>query len=72
MKPPKDRYTMTPAGLKRWRTHLRLTQQQAADRIGVVLRHYSDFERGVDPIPLRIRLACAAIALGVTDYPGPP
>jgi transcriptional regulator with XRE-family HTH domain len=62
---------MTADDLCRWRAYCQLTQEQAAERLGLTWRMYSNYERGKSPIPLKIRLACAAVALGYVDYSGP-
>ena len=62
---------MTPAALKAWRKHLRLSQQAAADALGRSRAMYQRYETGQDPIPLMMELACAAIALGIRSYDGP-
>lgn len=61
---------------KRWRKSLDLSQNEAADALGLkrrVVQYYEKGKRGGDPvkIPRPVRLACYAIAAGVTDYHGP-
>lgn len=64
---------MTPDQLKLWRVEtMRLTQQQAADTLGVRLNTYQSWERGQSwttgkPITIdrRTELACAALAAGL-------
>ncbi len=61
---------------KRWRKSLDLSQNEAADALGLkrrVVQYYEKGKRDGDPvkIPRSIRLACYAIAVGVTDYHGP-
>jgi DNA-binding XRE family transcriptional regulator len=53
---------MTPSDLIEWRRRLRLTQQQAADRIGCSRRSIQNWEKEGATIPLYIGLACAALA----------
>ena len=62
---------MTGHDLERWRDHLKLTQKEAAERLGITWRMFSNYERGTAKIPLKIRLACGAVALGLRDYHGP-
>lgn len=66
---------MTPKDLRDWRARLHLTQGEAAQRIGIGRTTYVNYERGTRAdgypvaIPRPVALACAAIALGVNDYP---
>lgn len=66
---------MTPADLRAWRERLSLTQGEAAKRLGLGKSTYVNYERGArsDGYPVRIprtvALACAAVALGLSDYP---
>lgn len=41
------------ANLKRRRAHLKLTQEEAADRCGVAVRHYQKLEAGQVNLTLR-------------------
>lgn len=62
---------MTPEDMRKWRRDLGFTQQQAAVAIGVVERAtISRWERGEKFIPLRIALACSAVAAGLPPYGG--
>ena len=61
---------------KRWRKSLDLSQKDAADALGLKRRVVQYYEKGkrdgdVVKIPRSVRLACCAIALGITDYHGP-
>ena len=72
----RDFVVMTPDELKRWRIALGLSQKDAAHALGLkrrVIQYYEKGERdGEDiEIPLTVRLACYAVAQGVTDYHGP-
>jgi DNA-binding XRE family transcriptional regulator len=65
---------MTGKDLIRWRTKTLgedVTQRDAATRLGLSRRMYIYYEMNRYPIPLSVRLACAAIALGLEDYHGP-
>lgn len=67
---------MKPAEFKRWRKAMGLSQKDAADALGLkrrVVQYYEKGERdGVGlSIPKTVRLACYAIANGITDYHGP-
>ena len=62
---------MTPAALRTWRKHLGLSQKAAAEAIGKSRAMYQRYEMGMDPVPLTMELACAAVALGVRRYAGP-
>lgn len=63
---------MTNAQLKTWRTDMGLTQQAAADALGVTLATFQQWERGASfatgkPVKIdrRTALACAAIRAGL-------
>ncbi len=61
---------------KRWRKSLALSQNEAAEALGLkrrVVQYYEKGKRDGDPvkIPRSVRLACFAITVGVTDYHGP-
>lgn len=70
---------MTPTQFKSWRQHMRLSKVRAAEALGISASSVDLYERGhtrnqpVRPvvIPSTIALACAALALGVSDYYGP-
>lgn len=72
-----DSTFMKPGDFKRWRKALKLSQKEAAEALGLkrrVVQYYEKGERDGEKvqIPKYIRLACSAIAAGVTDYDGPP
>lgn len=63
---------MTNDQLHTWRTDMRLTQQAAADALGVTLATYQQWERGASfatgkPVSpdRRTALACAALRAGI-------
>ncbi len=67
---------MDPAGFKRWRKSLGLSQKQAAEYLGLKRRTVQYYEKGerdgeVFEIPKTVRLACFALINGVQDYAGP-
>ena len=67
---------MTPEAFKRWRKSLGLSQKAAAEALGLkrrIVQYYEQGERDGHSveIPKSVRLACYAIANGVTDYSGP-
>lgn len=68
---------MTPKDFKHWRKGLmRMSQKEAAEALGLkrrVVQYYEKGERDGDSIdiPKSVRLACFALAQGVTDYHGP-
>lgn len=67
---------MTPSTLKSWRTRLGLSQQTAADMLGVSHSWYRQMEAGkrrdtaeAVTIPKTVAYSCAWIALHGTDDP---
>jgi len=61
---------------KRWRKSLGLSQKDAAKALGLkprIIQYYEKGERDGDQVkvPRSIRLACFALAQGITDYHGP-
>jgi len=67
---------MTPKDFRRWRKSLKLSQKNAAEALGLkrrVVQYYEKGERDGEEvrIPKYVRLACYALATGVTDYAGP-
>lgn len=62
---------MTPTAIREWRSRLGLTQQQAADALGVSLRMYAYYEAGKREdgrpveIPRTVALAASAIERGL-------
>lgn len=76
-RPSEDSAPMKPIDFKRWRKSLKLSQKEAAEALGLkrrVVQYYEKGERDGDKvvIPKYIRLACSALAAGVSDYDGPP
>lgn len=68
---------MRPVDFKRWRKAMKLSQKEAAEALGLkrrVVQYYEKGERDGEKvkIPKYIRLACSAVAAGVSDYEGPP
>lgn len=67
---------MRSSDFKRWRKSLELSQKQAAEALGLKRRMVQYYEKGERDgekvaVPKAIRLACWALAAGVTDYHGP-
>ncbi len=67
---------MRPAEFKRWRQAQNWSQDEAAQALGLkrrVVQYYEKGERDGAPvrIPKAVRLACYALAAGITDYHGP-
>jgi len=67
---------MRPQDFKRWRKALSFSQKEAAEALGLkrrVVQYYEKGERGGAKvkIPKTVRLACAALSKGITDYQGP-
>lgn len=67
---------MKPADFKRWRKSLKLSQKEAGEALGLkrrVVQYYEKGERDGETvkIPKYIRLACSALASGISDYTGP-
>lgn len=71
---------MTPRQFKRWVRRQcearQLTADQLAARLGLSHAQLHRYQKGVDergrpaPVPLKVRLAMAAVQLGVRDYDG--
>ncbi|MBB4658449.1 helix-turn-helix domain-containing protein [Parvularcula dongshanensis] len=67
---------MDKQDFKRWRKSLGFSQKDAAEALGLKRRMIQYYEKGERDgekvkIPLSVRLACYALAHGVTDYHGP-
>lgn len=67
---------MEPGDFKKWRKALKLSQKDAAHALGLKRRMIQYYEKGEREgervkIPLSVRLACYAVAEGVSDYHGP-
>ncbi len=61
---------------KRWRKSLGMSQKDAAKALGLnprIIQYYEKGERDGEKVkvPRSIRLACYALAQGITDYNGP-
>lgn len=61
---------MTPDAFLAWRQRLGLTQTAAAKALGLSRSALINYEHGVRPVPKPVALACAAVALGIREYPG--
>ena len=68
---------MTRDGFRAWRKRLGMSQLATAAALGISVETVGHYERGVRrgsgaavAIPKQIRLAAAALSLGVTDYDG--
>jgi transcriptional regulator with XRE-family HTH domain len=66
---------MTPTEFKRWRENMKLSQERAADALGLSKGSIELYERGSRRdedrpvvIPRTVELACAALARGITTY----
>ena len=71
-----ERTRVRPSDFKRWRKTLGLSQKQAAEALGLKRRMVQYYERGQRDgekvaVPKTVRLACYALASGITDYHGP-
>lgn len=69
---------MTSEQFKAWRAYMDLSQQGAADMLGLSKGSVELYERGRRHednrpvvIPKTVELACAALALGIRSYDGP-
>jgi transcriptional regulator with XRE-family HTH domain len=59
---------VNPSQLRDWRKRLGLSQTGAADALGLSLRGYQNLEAGTRTIRKHVALACAAVALGLSEY----
>jgi transcriptional regulator with XRE-family HTH domain len=66
---------MNGSDLVSWRKNLKLTQQEAAEKLGISRGTLADYERGIRrsdnkniDVPKAIELACQAIKLGFESY----
>lgn len=66
---------MTPEQFKAWRKHVDLSQQDAADKLGLSKGSVQLYEAGKRRdggrpvvIPLTVALACAAVAFGLPPW----
>ncbi len=67
---------MEAKDFKRWRKSLGMSQKDAAKALGLkprIIQYYEKGERDGESVkvPRSIRLACYALAHGITDYHGP-
>ena len=59
---------MTPTTLKLWRAVMRLSQEEAAESLGIKRRQYQYYEAGTKPIPRQTGLACAAVFAHLDEW----
>lgn len=55
---------------KAFREAQKLTQTELANALGISRESVTKYERGVNPVPKPVELACAALKLGVESYDG--
>jgi DNA-binding XRE family transcriptional regulator len=60
---------MTGNEFKKWRCHMGLSKTAAAAMLGVTRQSSYLWETGQRPIQKATELACAALTLGIRDYP---
>lgn len=63
---------MTAAQMKYWREQLKLTQSQAAGKLGCSRRALQQWESGKNKIPGYIAMAASAVAMGLPPYGSKP
>jgi transcriptional regulator with XRE-family HTH domain len=66
---------MSPKSFRRWRKGCKLSQKKAAEALGLKVRMIQYYEKGERDgkkvkVPKTVRLACFALAQGVTDFSG--
>jgi len=61
---------MTAADIRAWRARLGMSQQAAADALGVHQNSIRAWEQGKQPIDRRTALACAAVYHKVEPWGG--
>lgn len=59
---------MTPTDFRAWRKSLHLSQAAAAIALGLGKRTVEKYEAGELPVPKPVRLACAALTAGISDW----
>ena len=67
---------MTSANLRSWRAQMGITQDKAADLLGMSPSNYKDLERGerrttgkvIEQLDRRTELACSAIVAGLGGW----
>lgn len=62
---------MTADDWKAWRTHLGISNLEAARRLGLSKNMPTAYEQGKRPIPRHVALACAALAYGLPEWSKP-
>lgn len=61
---------MTSEQLKAWRASKRLSQSELAAKLGLSRDAVSQYERGINPLPRTVALACGLLDLGVEEFSG--
>jgi transcriptional regulator with XRE-family HTH domain len=59
---------MTAAQLRQWREQLKLTQREAAERLGCSPRSLQNWEAGKQAIPGYIAMAASAVSMNLPPY----
>lgn len=61
---------MTNEQLKAWRASKRLSQSELAAKLGLSRDAVSQYERGINPLPKVVALACGLLDLGIEEFSG--
>jgi len=59
---------MTAAQLRQWREQLKLTQGDAANKLGCSRRALQNWESGTQDIPSYIAMAASAVSMNLPPY----
>lgn len=59
---------MTAGTLKMWRAVLRLSQAEAAEKLGISMRQYQNYEWEKAGIPRTVALACSAVFANLGEW----
>lgn len=62
---------MEKEGFAAWRRWMGWSQDQAGKHLGLSKRTVQLYEKGRQPVPKTVELACEALTRGIREYAGP-